>query len=69
MASAFANGACTDLDTKRKAATEVRLNRKIHKINAIKSNTLRRLLGEKETACCLTVPFTVTFLVRSPGVG
>ena len=49
VASAFANGACTDLDTKRKAATEVRLNRKIHKINAIKSNTLRRLLGERET--------------------
>ena len=48
VASAFANGACTDLDVKRKAATEVRINRKIHKINLIKSNTLRRLLREKK---------------------
>lgn len=48
VASAFANGACTDLRAKRKAATEVRINRQIHKINAIKSNTLRRLLREKK---------------------
>ena len=48
VASAFADGACTGLPAKRKAATEVRINRQIHKINAIKSNTLRRLLREKK---------------------
>ena len=46
VASALANGACTDLDAKRKAATEGQINLKLHKINAIKSKTLRRLLRE-----------------------
>lgn len=48
VASALANGACTDLDAKRKAAVEAQINLKIHKINAIKSKTLRRLLREEK---------------------
>eukprot|EP00434_Breviolum_minutum_P041813 symbB.v1.2.037198.t2/scaffold5427.1/size27340/1 len=48
VTSAFANGACTDLDAKRKAATEARINKKINKINLIKDATLRRLLREKK---------------------
>ena len=48
VTSAFANGACTDLDAKRRAATEARINVKLHKINAIKSKTLRRLLREEK---------------------
>ena len=48
VTSAFANGACTDLDAKRKATTEAQINLKLHKINTIKSKTLRRLLREEK---------------------
>ena len=48
VTSAFANGACTDLDAKRKATTEAQINLKLHKINAIKSKTLRCLLREEK---------------------
>ena len=48
VTSAFAAGACTNLDAKRKDETEKRINKKIKKINLVKDNTLRRLLREKK---------------------
>jgi len=46
--SALADGVCSDLGPRRKAATEEQVNRKINKINLVRSKTLRRLLREKK---------------------
>lgn len=46
--SALADGVCSDLGPRRRAATEERVNRKINKINLVRSKTLRRLLREKK---------------------
>ena len=46
--SALADGACTDLQDKKRQATEQRINRKIREIKLIRSMALRRLLREKK---------------------
>ena len=46
--SALADGVCTDLKARKKAAVETRVNRHIRKIHLIRSITLRRLQRENK---------------------
>ena len=48
MISALADGVCTDLKGRKKAAVEARVNRKIRKIHLIRSIALRRLQRENK---------------------
>ena len=48
VVSALADGACTDLAARDKAAFEARVNVKIRKVNAVKSKLAKRLLREKK---------------------